>query len=352
LTIYKNVSIIIQKRKRETQVSILVIGGSGFFGRRLLIRLLQDTKVASVVSMDVVPPKETFKRSIERYVDRFRFVHGDVSQLEDVLSVMKSFSVQKVVNFAYVVGGNEIDTMPRWATKVNALGMCNVFEAARLLGVSRAIYASSMAVYGPRSIFGDREVTEEDHLHSTFTYGITKLLNEKMAEAYSKQYSMSIIGLRPSHGFGHGREHAGVSQRFSSIISLPAVGKPALLDVEGSTAYSLVCPEDVAELTKILLDAPSPKYNIYNVAGPLVTMQQVSDQIRQYIPSAQIAFGHGPRIESTLSEKDRAEFDLPEKISSARAKEEFGFSPIPLKDAVLIQINKARAEAGLELIKA
>ena len=170
--------------------------------------------------MDIVPPKETFMRSIESYADRFHFVQGDVSQLEDVLTVMESFSIQKVVNFAFLVGGAEIDEMPRWAARVNVLGMCNVFEAARLLGLSRVIYASSMGVYGPQASYGDREVTEEDELHSTFTYGIDKMLDERMAVAYSKQYGMNIIGLRPSHGFGHGREKSGVSQRFSFIISL------------------------------------------------------------------------------------------------------------------------------------
>jgi len=82
-------------------MNILVMGGSGLFGRKTIIHLLKDTAVSTVVSMDVAPPKEWFMKSIEGYTDKFHFVRGDVSQLEDILNVMKTFSIQKVVNWAF-----------------------------------------------------------------------------------------------------------------------------------------------------------------------------------------------------------------------------------------------------------
>ncbi len=320
-------------------VTILVIGGNGFFGRKLVIRLLQDEAVSKVISMDMNYPKEAFMRSTEKYADKFHFVRGDVSQLEDILDAIKSFSIEKVANFAYIMS-RETEDVPRLAAKVNVLGMSNVFEAARLLSISRVIYASSIGVYGLQSEYGDREITEEDPLHPSYTYGITKLLNEIMAAKYSEQYGMSIIGLRPSHGFGHGRQAAGVSKKFSEIVSLPATGKPVFIEEEGSHTYSLISADDVAELTRILLRAPSPKYTIYNVAGPPESLGHVANTARQYIPDAKIEFGHeseGPGLVT--------------KISMDRSKDEFSFSLTPLKDTVFKHINEARLEAGLDSIK-
>ena len=319
---------------------ILVIGGNGFFGRKLVIRLLSDEAVSSVISMDVATPSERFIRFAAEFGDKFHSVRGDVSQLEDILSVMKSFSVQKVVNFAYLMS-RETENMPRLTAKINVLGMCNVFEAARLLGVSRVVYPSSVVVYGLQSEYGDREVTEDDTPHPSTAYGITKQLNELMAAKYSARYNMSIIGLRPGFGFGHGRRAAGVSQRFSDIVSLPATGKPVHIQVKPSRSYTLICSEDIAEFTRILLHAKSPKCNMYNMAGPATNLAQIANQVREYIPDAKIEFGY-----------ESGDFGQPSptRISMVKSKEEFGFSLTPLGKIVLTHINEARAEVGLNSI--
>ena len=98
--------------------------------------------------------------------------------------------------------------------------------------------------------------------------------------------------------------------------------------------------EDIAEFARILLYAPSPSYPVYNVAGPQVSLEQIAEQVRQYIPDAKIEFGH-----------ESGELDLSEKLSGERARKEFGFSPRTLPELVLNHINEARIEAGLTPIK-
>ncbi|MBI4296092.1 MAG: NAD(P)-dependent oxidoreductase [Chloroflexi bacterium] len=318
-------------------MNVLVIGASGLFGRKTVLHLLQDSDVSSVVSMDLAPPPAWFTKSIERYADRFHFIRGDVSQLEDILNAIRLFPVDALVNWAFVMGAN-VNTDPRLATKVNALGMCNAFESARLMGVPRVVYASSLTVYGPQSDYGDREVTEEDRVRPSHSYAVCKYFAEIIAGQYAQQYGMHFTGVRPTIGYGHGGRSP--AQYWSDMPSTVAVGKPFSMNQDGTGLSSLVAADDLAEFTRILVKAPSSPHPVYNVGGPPSSPRSLAEVVRKYIPDAQIAFGKQPMPPG-----------LPWKVSMARAKEDFGFSCMPIEEAVFIHINDARQEAGLSPIK-
>jgi nucleoside-diphosphate-sugar epimerase len=323
-------------------MNILVIGGSGLFGRKTVWRLLQDQEVSKVVSMDITPPREWFLRSLGQNVDRFHFIHGDVSQMEDIINALKLYSIQRIINWAFILGEN-VNANPRLSVKVNALGMSNVFEAARLMGIFRVVYASSETVYGSQADYGDREVNEDDRLYPSHPYALCKRLAEILAEQYTQLYGMSFSGLRPTIGYGHGGQSPFIVKWFSEIVSFPAVGKPVSLDVDGKGFFSLVYAEDLAELTRILIKAPSSPHPVYNIGGPPRSLKDVAEQVLRFIPDASIKFGNQPMIGPGRS-------GLPWKVSCARARDDFGFSLMPLEKAVLKHINDARFEVGLEAI--
>ena len=319
---------------------VLVIGGSGLFGRKTILYLLQDKEVTSVVSMDLAAPKDWFMKEIDSYKDRFHFVRGDVSEIEDILNALKLYPVDGLVNWAFLM--REANTMPRLATKVNALGMCNAFEAARLMGVNRVVYASSETVYGPQDRYGDRDVVEDDQLYPSHSYAVCKRFAEILAGQYSQIYGMKFTGVRPTIGYGHG----GVSpaQYWSDMPSFAAVGKPFSMEMDGNSLSSLVCADDLGELTKRLIKAPSSPHPVYNVGGPPKSARDLAAVVKKYIPDAKIEFG-------TRQPPGGGRGGLPWKVSMARAIADFGFDCMPIEKAVLIHINDARTEAGLTPIK-
>ena len=107
-------------------MKVLVIGGSGLFGGKTVLHLLKDEEISHVVSMDVIPTKEWLKKSYSQYSGKFDFISGDVAQIEMILNAMKSYSIDVVVNLAFILPG-EVEENPRLSVKVNQLGMCNVF---------------------------------------------------------------------------------------------------------------------------------------------------------------------------------------------------------------------------------
>ena len=320
---------------------VLVIGGSGMFGRKTVLHLLKDADVTSVVSMDVAPTPAWAAKEFEPYKDKFHFIRGDVSELEDILNAIRLFPVDGIVNWAFVM--REVNNLPRLATKVNALGMCNSFEAGRLMGVNRVVYASSETVYGPQDRYGDREVTEDDQLYPSHSYAVCKRFAEILADEYSTIYGMKFTGVRPTIGYGHG----GVSpaQYWSDMPSFAAVGKPFSMEMDGTSLSSLVCADDLGAFTRLLIKAPSSTHPVYNVGGPPTSARDLAAVVRKYIPNARIEFG-GMKPPSPSGRAG-----LPWKVSMARAIADFGFSCMPIEKAVLIHINDARLEAGLEPIK-
>jgi UDP-glucose 4-epimerase len=325
-------------------MNVLVIGGSGLFGGKTVLHLLRDEEISCVVSLDVMPPKAWLMTSYEVFPGKFYFVPGDVSQIEDILSVMKKYSIDRVINLAFILPG-AVEENPRLSVKVNQLGMCNTFEAARIMGVARMVYASSEGVYGPQEEYGERDVTEDDPMHPQSAYAMAKQLSEVLAAQYAENYKMDFTAIRPPIGYGHGGLRPNVIKWFSDIVSLPAVGRPFSVEVDGTSLHSLASADDVAALLGILIKLPSSPHPAYNIGSPPTSLRTVADVVRRYLPDASIEFG-----EKSVS-PDSARGGIPYRLSMARSREDLGFSCMPLEEAVLIHINDARAEAGLAPLK-
>lgn len=321
-------------------MNILVIGGSGLFGRKTIIHLLHDQEVSRVISLDVITPPAWFNLAIEPYSNKFQFVCGDVSELADILNVIRTFAIDRIVNLAFILTG-AFERAPRLAIKVNTLGMCNSFEAARLMGISRVVYASSVGVYGTQAEYGDREVDENDRPHPGNAYGVTKQLAEMLAEQYSQLYGIKFTALRPFLGYGHGGIFPPIIKQFSDLVSLPAINRPFSTEMDGNGLSALSSADDVAALIRVLIKAPSSPHPAYNIATRPTSMKDIAQAVLKYLPEARIDFG------SQSPPTEAARLALPWRVSCDRAKEDFGYSTMPLEQAVLLHINDARLEVGL-----
>ncbi|MBN1160562.1 MAG: SDR family oxidoreductase [Dehalococcoidales bacterium] len=323
-------------------MNILVTGGSGLFGRKTVLYLLNDPEVKTVVSMDLTPPKEWLMKSIGENIKKFRFVQGNVAEFDDILNAIKTYKIDRLINWAFIMV-TETQGEPRLITKVNILGMSNAFEAAKIMGVKRVVYASSETVYGPQAMYGMREVTEDDQTNPTHSYAVSKLYAEILASQYRRLYGMSITGVRPTIGYGHGGRSP--AQYWSDMPSFCAAGKPFSMEGDGRELASLVAADDLAEFTRMLIKAPSAPHPVYNVGGPPQSPRDLAMVVKKYIPDAKITFG-----KKSMMDKE-GKTGLPWLVSGKRAKRDFKFTCMPMERAVLIHINDARLEAGMKPLK-
>ena len=307
-------------------MSTLVIGATGFIGPRLIRRLI--ARGEPVVGMDLNPAVAAFGDvPIGAPVLR-----GDVTRFEDVMRTILDVKPDRVINLAYGLGAGEGN--PHQVMRLDILGMDNCFEACRLAGVRRVVYASSIAVSGQQSHFGDRLVNEDDPVHGTSQYAMHKIFNEFQARKYIKNYGMSIVGVRPANVTGPDKVRGSVDH--VQIMTEAARGRPVHLPQKGLMRL-LVHVEDMAEIFARVLLAEAPRHSLYNSGGIPVSLGELADIVRGFLPEAQITFAQeGGR-------EDSGNY----LVDWSRLAKEFGIEYPGLHTRVLEVINDVRRQEGL-----
>jgi nucleoside-diphosphate-sugar epimerase len=311
-------------------MSTLIIGGTGFIGSRVLRLLL--ARGEPVVCMDINPSTP----AVADLAGQVKLVRGDVTQFDDVIATMLAEKPDRVINLSYFLGSEHA---PRTALKLNILGMDNCFEAARLTGVKRVVFASSLAVNGQQRHFGDRPVTEDDFRHGDYQYAVHKIFNEEQAKDYRAKYGMSITAVRPANVTGPDKVRGSVDH--VNCITQPARGKP----VSFPHKDAMRCPihvDDVAEVFARVTLADAPKHDVYNTGGTAISLGDIAAMVTAFLPDARISFRH---------ETGGREISGNYLIDNARLVQEFGVQYLPYRQRVLQIINEVRAVEGLSLVK-
>ena len=310
-------------------MSVLVIGATGFIGPRLIRRLV--ARGETVVGMDLNPGAAAFGDvPIGAPV-----IRGDVTQFEDVMRTVLDVKPERLINLAYGLGAGEGN--PHQVMRLDILGMDNCFEAARLAGVKRVVYASSIAVSGQQSNFGDRAANEDDPVYGTSQYAMHKMFNEFQARKYIKNYGMSITGVRPANVTGPDKVRGSVDH--VQIMVDAARGKPVHLPKKGFMRL-LIHVEDMAEVFTRVLLADAPRHALYNSGGVPVSLGELADIVRGFLPDARITFEQeGGREESGNY-----------LVDWSRLGQEFGIEYPGLHTRVLEVLNDVRRGEGLPLV--
>src|SRR5262249_11496057 len=238
----------------------------------------------------------------------------------------------RIVNLAYYIGS---DLPPRVAFKLNVLGMDNCFEAARLAGVNRVVYASSVAVSGEQKNYGERMVGGTDFPHGHLQYAMHKIFNEWQARDYREKPGMEITTIRPANVTGPDKIFGSVDHVF--IVTRPARGEPVTMPYKDAMRAP-VHVDEIAEIFARVTMKDKPEHAVYNTGGQTISLGEIAHIVREFIPDAQITLHH-----QTRGRELSANF----LIDNSRVVSEFGIQFRPYRERVLQIINEVRKERGL-----
>jgi UDP-glucose 4-epimerase len=246
-------------------VKVLLTGGAGFIGSHLARRLIRD-------GHDVVVVDDFSTGRRENLPDACTVVEADVSAPAS-LAVLP-LDVQAVCHFAAQSSGPASAGMPYRDLQANAVSTLLLSRWCIEHGVSRFVYASSMAVYGNvEQLPASEEATPR---RPRSYYGVSKLTSEHLLQIAAPE-GLNHTCLRFFTVYGPGQDLDNLQQGIVSIY-LAYMLRSTEVPVIGSLERfrDLIHVDDVVELCATVLaraSTPSPVYNVG--AGQPVTVREL-----------------------------------------------------------------------------
>ena len=300
-------------------MTVLVTGGLGFIGSKVVLQLLKKDIDVLVTDLDIVKNKDKLESNILKIgknKDKVKYQKLDITNYREIENIFQNNKIDSVINLAYGIG-TICEENPLLASKINIVGTTSIFEMIVKYKIRRLVFASSETVYGAhQEFFGNRAVTEEDYSginNHFYTYGVMKLLNEFMAEKYIKKHGCSIAYTRPSVVFGYGRQNTAINWA-EDFAAKPALGQPAHLPFSKKNRDNWIYVDDCAEQLVRLALKETLNYSCFNTGAETLDGSQLEATVKKIIPDAEIYFDENvkstPLIDDQNDDRIRNEIDF------------------------------------------
>lgn len=158
--------------------TILLTGGSGFFGGLIKKRLLADG--FRCVNIDLEKDDTIHKNLVS--------IQGDIRDEETLRKIFSEFRFEAIFHCAAILAHAVKDKDFLWTSNVN--GTQNIAEFAKEYKVPRVVFTSSNCLWGED--FG-RPVMEGDDPNPVEIYGRSKWEGEKILQKYSRDFHSIIF---------------------------------------------------------------------------------------------------------------------------------------------------------------
>jgi nucleoside-diphosphate-sugar epimerase len=231
-----------------TTRTVLVTGGSGYFGSLLVRQLAEHGETVRI--FDQHAPEET----------DVPYFPGDI---RDAAAIRQA--CQGVDTIYHCVAQVPLAKDRQLFWSVNCDGARNLLEAARGCGVRKVIFISSSAVFGiPREL----PIRPETVPAPAEDYGAAKLAGERLCADFAAR-GVDVTIIRPRTILGHGR--LGIMQLLFEWI---CQGRNVYVLGRGDNRYQFVHAEDLAGACR--LAAARPGFATYNIgAATFGTMREM-----------------------------------------------------------------------------
>lgn len=316
-------------------MSILVTGGKGFIGARIIKKLVEFQD--SVVCMDL----KTTTGRLGSIADQVVMIEGSVDKFDDLINIIDRYRIEKIAHMVYFSAEARPDRdRAEYAEElyrqmlIMNLGTFNIFEAARVSGIKKLIFPSSIAYHGKSY---STPVNEDSPSEATNLYGIGKHLVEVLAHEYNRIFNMEISVVRIPIVYGPGAIYGAMGCNL--IATQGGIGRPVKLPYDQEQKVCLGHVDDGAEVIIRILRAKTVKHDVYHIGGHTTSFRELASMVAELVPGMEVTFTDGSFIH-----------DWPYLIDNSRMKQDIGVQHRSLEQGFLELINLARQEAGLPAV--
>ena len=244
---------------------VLVTGGAGFVGRRLVARLLSSG--ADVRVLDLRPP----------HVEVASYL-GDVRDPQLVEQAVAG--VRTIFHLAARTGVRASVEAAADVIDVNARGTALLLDAAERAGVRKVVLASSLAVFGDTSRHPKARAGLDQARLPTSPYGASKLAAEGLMSAFAATSSARCAVVRLSNVYG---PHAGTDQVIGHFLDGLGRGRPLSLFGDGTSRRDYLHVDDaVRELQQGAAEAARRRPAVrHGATGHSTSLRELIDLLQQ-----------------------------------------------------------------------
>jgi UDP-glucose 4-epimerase len=253
---------------------VLVTGGAGFIGRRVVRRLLAEGHDVTVADLRAFPDPEV------------RSVVGDLCDPDGPRRAVQPGTdvIIHLAAFTYVLASV---ADPVSTHRLNVDATARLLELAREQEVGTFLFASTNAVTGN---VGGATITEQTVLRPLTPYGATKAAAEMLIGSYANCYGMTGASLRFSNVYG-----PGMTEKDSFVPRLMRAardGEGVQVRGDGTMLRDLVHVDDVVQG---VMTAWTARYSgpLILGAGRSVTVNEMVETARR-VTGAPIPVEHVP----------------------------------------------------------
>lgn len=301
-------------------MTILITGAAGFIGFHVASELLKSGQHVTLVdnfnSYYATSLKELRESILKR--EYGQDIHRlDLANHESVSEIFAKNSIETVLHLAAQAGIRIPLSGSSAYTNSNLVGFSNIASISAVRKIPNVIYASSSSVYGNST----PAPYKEDHfpLSPLSFYGATKLSNEILAEAISRNSETKFTGLRFFTAYGpYGRPDMAYFRIASALLH----GNTFELFGDGSVKRDFTFIEDIVAATVKLERFRSAGHGLihelYNVGGG--SPYSMLDLIQKFQSIAQLTL--------KLNFREKVLADVEETIAdTTKLKRDTGFVP-------------------------
>lgn len=292
---------------------ILVTGALGQIGSELVAALRKKYGAQNVVASDV---KDLAQVAEEFYP----YEKLNVLDKNDLAQVVKKHNINTIHHLAAILSAAG-EKNPQLCFDVNIIGLYNVLEVARELGVAQIVCPSSIAVFGPET---PRDNTPQQTVILPKTiYGVSKAAGELICDYYVAKYKMDIRGLRYPGLISYKTLPGGGTTDYAVEIFYEAIKhKKYTCFLEANTVLPMMYMPDAIRGTIDLGEADFSKlknHSNFNFAAISFSCAEIASEIKKHIP--EFTIDYKPDFRQAIANS------WPKSIDDSASRTQWGWKP-------------------------
>lgn len=304
---------------------VLVTGATGFVGANVVARLASHGW--SVVASDPTLPPEPIEALWAPHREGIECVSGDVRNRTAIEEIIAGRDVKHVVHGATITPDARREAEdPETIMEIGVLGTAAILRASSGLDVERFVYLSSAAIYKP--VPDDEAVLDETaELNDSGLYPLTKVAGEWLVRHMRATAGIDAVSARLAACYGPLERDTGARTGMSPVWQMVrlAMKGESILVYTPNHVQDFTHVQDIAGGVVALLEAPSLRYEAYNVAGGAgYSYQTLAEHVYREIPRATISSPGPSGGEHSISAAPGLRRG---RLSVDRLRTETGFEP-------------------------